>query len=206
MKNIDNLCLLKKNGLYEVIDVNLLPSVINVGKNERFECVFIQTNQDIHLKIMLNEAGASCDIKGVYLQASHQKHSLTVDITHAAAQTVSNQVVKGILTDAAQFLFSGVIRMPKDSQKCEGYQNHRAIVLSDKAQVQAVPELEIYADDVMCSHGSAIGPIDKNQLFYLQARGIDEKTAYQMLLFAYMGDVVPAEYHSVLQEWFDEHL
>ena len=188
MKNINNICLVKKNGVYEPADFKTLPSVVEVHKNECFECLFIQTGESIALKVVLKEEGASCDV------------------THAAGKTKSTQTVKGVAADKAKCAFSGTIHILPDAQKCEGTQNHRAVLLSDTAQVQATPELEIYADDVICSHGSAVGPVDKNQLFYLLSRGIDEKTAYQLLLTAFLQDVLPADYHFIVREWLHDRL
>ncbi len=206
MKNINNICLVKKNGVYEPADFKTLPSVIEVRKNECFECLFIQTGESIALKVVLKEEGASCDLKCVYFGAESEQKSLVFDVTHAAGKTKSAQTVKGVAADKAKCAFSGTIHILPDAQKCEGTQNHRAVLLSDTAQVQATPELEIYADDVICSHGSAVGPVDKNQLFYLLSRGIDEKTAYQLLLTAFLQDVLPADYHFIVREWLHDRL
>ena len=206
MKNINNICLLEKNGVYESVDFTALPSVVEVRENEHFGCLFIQTNEPISLKVVLKGAGASCDLKCVYFGAENEQKSLVFDVTHAAGKTKSTQTVKGIVADKAKCAFYGTIHILPDAQKCEGTQNHRAVLLSDTAQVQATPELEIFADDVVCSHGSAIGPIDKNQLFYLLSRGIDEKTAYQLLLTAFLQDVLPADYHFIVREWLHDRL
>lgn len=206
MKNTSNIFLLKKGDTYEHIEAASLPKVVEVAANECFDLVFIQREKEIDLKVVLSAPEASCLIRGVYLGAGMDNLSLKIDVNHASHHTHSNQIVRGVLTDKAKAAFAGVIHMPKNSQKCSGNQNHRAVLLSDKAQVQATPELEIYADDVVCSHGSAVGPLDKNHLFYLLSRGIDEKTAYQMLLIAFACDIVPLEFQGVLEGWFHEHL
>ena len=100
----------------------------------------------------------------------------------------------------------GTIEIPKDSQKCDGRQNHRAVLLSDKAIVSATPQLEIWADDVQCAHGSAVGPLDKNQLFYLQARGLPKKLARHLLLQSFLGGLMPTEFDAIISKWMDENV
>lgn len=206
MKNTNNICLVKKNGIYKPVDITTIPPLIEVGANECFECILIQTGESIHLKVVLADKGASCDLKCVYLAGGHEQKSLSFDVTHASEKTQSKQIVKGIATDRAVCSFSGIIHILPNAQKCSGKQNHRALLLSDGAEIKATPELEIFADDVICSHGSAVGPLDKNQLFYLLSRGIDEKTAYHILLSAFLEDILPAEYHYIVREWLNERL
>ena len=103
-------------------------------------------------------------------------------------------------------IFDGVIRIPFDSQKCDGHQNHRAILLSDRASVRATPELEIYADDVKCSHGSAVGGLDETQLFYLVSRGIQQNMAKKMLLKSYAMELLPEKWEVYVDEWMDENV
>lgn len=206
MRNTDNICLVKKNGIYRAVGVQTLFPLVALGQNERFECVFIQTGASVNLKIVLTAPGAFCDLKAVYLASGSEEKSFSLEVVHESPGTRSLQTVKGVVADSARCSFSGVIRIRPQAQKCSGVQNHRAVLLSDKAFVKATPELEIYADDVVCSHGSAVGPLDLNQKFYLQSRGIDEKNARQILLFAFLSDVLPEGWHAVVQEWLDEHL
>ena len=120
--------------------------------------------------------------------------------------TLSNHQIKGVLTDNAKMVLNGVIRMPKDSQKCEGFLNHRGVLLSENASVKVTPELEIFADDVKCSHGSAIGALDENQLFYLLARGIDKMTAQKILLKAYLSDLLPDVWDEYIDDWMAKNV
>ena len=103
-------------------------------------------------------------------------------------------------------VLNGVIRMPKDSQECEGFLNHRGVLLSENASVKVTPELEIFADDVKCSHGSAIGALDENQLFYLLARGIDKMTAQKILLKAYLSDLLPDVWDEYIDDWMAKNV
>ena len=158
------------------------------------------------VRVILDGKDSECTLKCIYLVHSDEQAHINFEVIHKSDQTTSTQLVRGLATDKAKAFFSGRIRIPYDSQKCYAVQNHRGILLSEQASVTAIPELEIYADDVKCSHGSAIGPIDNNQLFYLLSRGIDEKSAYKILITAFVFDLVPQEYQSIVQEWIDEHI
>ena len=206
MKNIDNIALMIQDGVVSEVQCCQSPFLKNIQTNGHIEFVFLQFKDDLDVQIQLTEKGSSCNVKCAYFGAETQKLNINIDITHHAPETKSEQTVKGLLTDSAQASFSGIIRIPYHSQKCEGYQNHRALLLSDNAKSESIPELEIYADNVKCSHGSAIGPLDKSQLFYLLSRGIDEKSAYKILISAFILDLVPQAYQSVVQEWIDEHI
>lgn len=204
MKNSNNLYIRQFPNKVEILTA--LPSEVNVFKNEDFKLFCLLFNNELNLKVNLKDEETSCQIECVYLAAEETHCRIHLDVNHAAPHTQSKQLIKGILTDSARVVFEGIIRMPPDSQHCIGMQNHRALVLSDKAQVQAVPELEIYADDVQCAHGSAVGPLDKNHLFYLMARGIDEATAKKMLAEAFVLDLIPAEYHEKAREWLKQYV
>lgn len=206
MKNIDNIALLIKDGITSKIQCNQLPFLQDIKTSEHIDFIFLQFKDNLDVQIKLTGPNSSCCVKCIYFGANEQKLNIKVDVSHQTSHTKSEQIIKGILTDSAQSSFSGVIRIPYHSQKCEGNQNHRALLLSDKAKSESIPELEIYTDDVKCSHGSAIGPIDNNQLFYLLSRGIDEKSAYKILITAFVFDLVPQEYQSIVQEWIDEHI
>ena len=105
-----------------------------------------------------------------------------------------------------QVAFNGIITIPYDSQKCDGHQNHRAVLLSDKAKVISVPQLEIWADDVKCAHGSAIGPLDKDQLFYLQTRGLTEHQAKKILLSSFFNHFTSTEFDHIIQDWMSHYV
>ena len=96
---------------------------------------------------------------------------------------------------------SGKIRIAPDAQETEGRQLHKAILLSDNAEVDVKPELEIYADNVKCSHGAACGELDQEQLFYMRSRGIGEDEARRILIDAYLDDVIGRVPHSEIREW-----
>jgi Fe-S cluster assembly protein SufD len=119
----------------------------------------------------------------------------TTFIDHAAAGSRSREVYKGVLAGSSRGVFQGKILVRPDAQQTDGYQMNRAMLMSDKAEVNSKPELEIYADDVRCSHGATVGELEEEQVFYLQSRGIDRDTARQLLVAAYIDDAIN-EIHS----------
>ncbi len=117
----------------------------------------------------------------------HVDNHTTVD--HAVPNCVSNELYKNILDEKATGIFNGRVLVRQDAQKTRAYQSNRAVVLSDSARMYSKPELEIYADDVLCSHGAATGSIDPESLFYLRSRGLSLDTARRMMLQAFSSDV-----------------
>lgn len=206
MKIINNLAIFQKNGQITLEDISEDKKIFNLTANEKLDVVFVVFSGNLEIDVHLKEKAADCDLKCVYLAAEDNKADIRLSVTHECAETSSRQTIKGVLADKASVSFNGVIKMNPFAQKCVGYQNHRAVLLSCDAVVQAVPELEIYADDVQCSHGSAIGPLEKEGLFYLMARGIDEKEAEKMLIRAFLYDLIPQEYHFVADEWLSTHV
>jgi Fe-S cluster assembly protein SufD len=113
-----------------------------------------------------------------------------IHISHSEPGCLSDQLFKAVAGDESTAVFSGKIFVAKDAQKTSAYQTSRNIVLSDHASVYTRPQLEIYADDVKCSHGATTGKIDNEALFYLRTRGIPENAARLLLLEAFMMDVL----------------
>ena len=167
---------------------------------------FLQTDADLSVRVLLEGIGAKCFLRCGYLLNKNNKINIDVQVVHKSRETVSEQQIRGIVTDMSQVSFTGTIRIPYDSQKCDGRQQHRGIVLSDQARVSATPQLEIWADDVKCAHGSAIGPLDQNQLFYLQTRGISEPDAKKLLLSSFFGDLMPVAFEPFIQNWMAENV
>jgi len=137
---------------------------------------------------VLNGEGAECLINGLFLGAGRQHLDNYMLVEHAQPHGSSRQFYNGILDDAARGVFHGRIIVHKDAQKTDAKQTNRNLLLSDDARLDTKPQLEIYADDVKCTHGATIGQIDETQLFYLRARGLDEATARNMLLYAFAAE------------------
>jgi Fe-S cluster assembly protein SufD len=139
---------------------------------------------------MLAAESSDCRLSAIYLGRKSQHHDITTNMTHARGHCQSNQVIRGVLDDSARGVFQGKVHVAQDAQKTDGQQMSRALLLSRKAEADAKPELEIYADDVICAHGATVGELDENQLFYLKSRGISHNLARAMLIAAFLDDAV----------------
>ena len=124
----------------------------------------------------------------LFLGNGHQHLDNYMLVEHKSPLCGSRQFYNGILYDFAHGVFHGRIVVHKDAQKTDAKQTNRNLLLSDTAQIDTKPQLEIYADDVKCTHGATIGQIEENALFYLRSRGIDEVSARGMLLAAFAGE------------------
>ncbi len=131
---------------------------------------------------------AATKLSGTTLLRGSSRAAVSARVFHETPHGTSRQTFKGVLDDKAKAAFNGRIHVAKEAQKTDGYQLSRALLLSDKAEMNAKPELEIYADDVKCSHGSAIGDLSEEELFYLRSRGIAEKEARAMLIEAFVNE------------------
>jgi Fe-S cluster assembly protein SufD len=139
---------------------------------------------------ILDGAGASAEVFGLYLMDRTQHVDNQVFIDHASPDCYSNELFKGILDEEASAVFNGHILVRKDAQKTNAFQNSRNILMTDTAKSHAMPFLEIYADDVKCSHGATAGQLDPEAMFYLRSRGICEANARLLLLYAFAGEIV----------------
>ena len=140
-------------------------------------------------KIRLLGREARARVDAAYLMNGWATIDTTTDIEHLEPETYSSQLVKGVVGGDAKGVFQGKIHIAPHAVKTEGTQLHKALLLSDSAEIDVKPELEIFADDVKCSHGAASGELDEEQLFYMQARGIGRDEAKQLLIDAYLEDV-----------------
>lgn len=134
--------------------------------------------------------GAHVALDGCYLVDGERLVDNHTTIDHATPHCTSHELYKGILDGRARAVFNGRIIVREDAQKTDAKQTNRALLLSDEAQVNSNPQLEIFADDVKCTHGAAIGQLDEEALFYLRARGLTERDARDMLIHAYAGEVL----------------
>lgn len=146
------------------------------------------TRHDIHA--VLEGENIECHLNGINLLGGAQHGDTTILMEHKAPHCFSHQYYRTILDDAARGVFQGKVHVHRAAQKTDGYQLSNAILLSPKAEMDTKPELEIYADDVKCSHGSTTGQIDDEPLFYLRSRGLSEKEARMLLVQAFVDDVV----------------
>ncbi|MBI9033273.1 MAG: Fe-S cluster assembly protein SufD [Bacteroidales bacterium] len=140
--------------------------------------------------VKLNGRGAHADILGLYLMDREQHVDNQVYVDHAVSDCTSNQLFKGIVDDNARAVFNGYVLVRRDAQRTLAFQNNRNIALTDKATINTKPFLEIYADDVKCSHGATVGQLDDTALFYIKSRGISEYNARLLLMYAFAAEVI----------------
>ncbi len=140
--------------------------------------------------VTLTGENADCTLSAIYLGRDKQHHDITTNMNHEKGHCVSSQIIRGVLDDAARGVFQGKVYVAPNAQKTDGNQMSRALLLSRKAEADAKPELEIYADDVLCAHGATVGELDDAQLFYLTSRGIKPEIARAMLISAFLDDAI----------------
>ena len=132
---------------------------------------------------------AEIDLKGIYMPDKEQQVHNFINISHSKPNCRSNQLFKGLIDNKAVSVFTGKVFVARDAQKTDSAQSNQNLLLTDYARAHSRPQLEIYADDVACSHGSTTGQLDKEALFYMKTRGISEKKAKTMLMNAFLKDV-----------------
>lgn len=148
-------------------------------------------SRDIDVSIDLCGPGAEAHIKGLYLCGADEKVNFRIVMHHKAPGCKSTQLVKGIAGGSAQVQFLGTIVVAPDAQQTEAYQENHNIVLTAEAKVHTQPQLEIYADDVKCSHGATVGQLSADELFYMRSRGIPEAEARTLQMLSFLSPVIP---------------
>jgi len=152
------------------------------------------------LHVNLNEPFADAQLNGLYLVDKKQQICNEVKVFHNSPDCTSRQLYKGIADDEADATFNGHIVVQKDAQRTAAFQINKNIPLTDEAHIQTQPFLEIYADDVKCSHGATVGQLDEDALFYLRTRGICHKNARMLLMFAFANEVAQTVKIEALRE------
>lgn len=152
----------------------------------------------------LTGTGADYSLACAYATGEAEHTDFTLDVTHEAPHTVSRIVAKGIAAGNGHAVVQGKVTVKAEAQKTDSHQLSRALLLSPHAEIDQKPELEIFADDVKCGHGAAIGALDADQLFYLRSRGIAEAEARNLLVAAFLGEVtdrLPDPYRAPVEAW-----
>jgi Fe-S cluster assembly protein SufD len=145
--------------------------------------------------------GSHCDIRGVYVPQGKQLIDFHTCIEHEVAQCTSNEVFRGIINDQAKAVFNGRIHIHPHAQKSLAELSNKNLLLTNKAEINTKPELEIYADDVKCAHGATVAQLDDKARFYLQSRGISEQEAQVMLSFGFINELLDALPHEAIGHW-----
>ncbi|MBQ7709021.1 MAG: SufD family Fe-S cluster assembly protein [Bacteroidales bacterium] len=148
-------------------------------------------SKDIDVSVDLCGPGAEAHLKGLYLCKADEKVNFRVLMHHKAPGCRSTQLFNGIAGGSAQVTFNGTIVVAPDAQKTEAFQENHNIVLTETAVVNTKPQLEIYADDVKCSHGATVGQLNEDELFYMRSRGIPEAEAQTLQILSFLSPVIP---------------
>jgi Fe-S cluster assembly protein SufD len=149
----------------------------------------------------LHGQDAFCRIDGAYLLSENAHADATTRITHKGPGGTTRELFKGAVKDKARGVFQGKILVERAAQQTDARQNHHALMLTEGAEVDAKPELEIYADDVACAHGNTIGALDENALFYMRQRGIPAVQARSLLVQAFVTEVLDGISHEGARDW-----
>ena len=186
---------LKKFSINDALDNSYNYSSVKVKSysNSSFENFLLSLGpnlikNEIHCSLLENYS--SCLINGVMLLKGNQHHELKTNVNHKYENCKSSQLIKSVLLDKSNGTYQGKIYVDKRAQKTNGYQLSKALVLSENSEFNSKPELEIYADDVKCSHGSTTGNIDENSIFYLMSRGLKRDQANKMIVEGFLNEVI----------------
>ncbi len=176
---------------------------INVAAGAFLKMVFLSLHGGVirnEILLNLNERHAQCDLAGLYLTDSKQLMDYKISLNHLVPECTSGQLFKGILDDEGVAHFYGRIKVAPDAQKTEAFQANHNLLISDKAKAYTQPQLEIYADDVKCSHGATIGRLNDDELFYMRTRGIPEAEARLLQQKAFAHEVLEKISNTELRE------
>jgi len=157
-------------------------------------------------RMLMAGEGGEAALSGAYIGRGDALIDNTTFVTHAAENATSQQFFRGVLDDRSRGVFQGKVLVREGAQGTDGQQQHKALLLSDKAEVNAKPELEIYADDVQCAHGATVGALDDDQLFYMRARGLPELQARALLTESFLSEAVEKITHEAVRAAFQEQL
>lgn len=144
----------------------------------------------LDLGVHLVGDGASSEVVGLFFGEGSQTLDYRMVINHVGRNTTSDVFLKGALEDSAQSVFTGLLRIEKDAEKTSTFETNRNLVLSENAKAHSVPNLEILCDDVVCGHGSSVGPLEREHLYYLQSRGLRRERAERLLIRGFFTEVV----------------
>lgn len=157
-----------------------------------------------NMNVIMEAAGSEAHLFGLYIVNGHTHTDNHTLVDNIGPNCLSNELYKGILDDEATGVFNGKIMVRPDAQKANAYQTNKNILLSDNAAVNTKPQLEIFADDVKCSHGCTVGQLDENALFYIRARGIPKPDAQRLLLKAFAVEILDQVKPEFLRGYVEE--
>jgi Fe-S cluster assembly protein SufD len=166
------------------------------------------------LSVVLDGEGSACNLDGLFIVDGHRLVDNHTEIDHRKPYATSRELYKGILSGHAQGVFNGAIKVREGAQKANAVQHSKNLLLSENAQINTKPQLEIRADDVRCAHGASIGQLDQDAMFYLKTRGVDERVGRQILIRGFATEIldrvhvphIRRQLETLLDGWFEKKL
>lgn len=189
-----------------VIGRDEIPGRISLSSGESLRLTLLSlpgTSAEVSLEVDIDGEGCEVDVAGVYLCRADEKLSVKVLVRHNCGGSVSRQNFKGIAGGESRAAFDGLIYVAQGAQKTKAYQENHTILLSDTARVESRPQLEIYADDVECSHGCTSGFLNLEEQFYMRSRGIPEEEARHLQMIAFLAPIVSRLPEDLAREVYD---
>ena len=175
------------------VGIEEVPKRLTLNEQEHLRLTFIVmpgVSAEIPFEINIGKAGVNLEIYGLYLSPHSEQVKFDFTVRHLVGGSHSSQVFRGIVGGSARAEFDGLVYVAKDAQKTEAFQENHSILLSEGAVAESRPQLEIYADDVKCSHGATTGYLNPDELFYLRSRGIPEAEARKMQMISFISPVI----------------
>jgi len=175
------------------VGIEEVPKRLTLNEQEHLRLTFIVmpgVSAEIPFEINIGKAGVNLEIYGLYLSPHSEQVKFDFTVRHLVGGSHSRQVFRGIVGGSARAEFDGLVYVAKDAQKTEAFQENHSILLSEGAVAESRPQLEIYADDVKCSHGATTGYLNPDELFYLRSRGIPEAEARKMQMISFISPVI----------------
>ena len=176
-----------------ILGETVLPPVVRLEAGEKRSAAFLVprgVSGSFEVVYELAGEGAELDLTGVYACCGEQKVDFRITVRHLCAGCVSHQLFKGLAEDEARVKFEGLVYVAAGAEKTEAMQENHSLLLSENAFVQSSPQLEIYADDVVCSHGATVGSLDENEQFYMRSRGISLEEARRLQILSFLSPVL----------------
>ena len=193
--------------------IGLTRADVDLSPNARFEQTVLLSGAKLQrheTRVIHPGAGASVRLDGVYVLVGERHSDLTTVVEHKGPDGDTKQLTKGVAAGKARGVFQGRIVVEHGADQTDARMGHHALILSDRAEIDAKPELEIYADDVACAHGNSIGTLDESALFYAMSRGLPEPDARALLTEAFLGEVVDRiareDVREVARGWLTQQL
>lgn len=176
-----------------ILGETVLPPVVRLEAGEKRSAAFVVprgVSGSFEVVYELAGEGAELDLTGVYACCGEQKVDFRITVRHLCAGCISHQLFKGLAEDEARVKFEGLVYVAAGAEKTEALQENHSLLLSENAFVQSSPQLEIYADDVICSHGATVGSLDENEQFYMRSRGISLEAARRLQILSFLSPVL----------------